>query len=81
MFGHLRAARLRTDPPPGQATKQDVIDLHDRHEGLYELYKGVLLEKAMDFYESYLAMLLGRYLTEFVQQRDLGIVTGILSST
>ncbi|MEX0819952.1 MAG: Uma2 family endonuclease [Pirellulaceae bacterium] len=76
MFGHLRAARLRTDPPPGQATEQDVIDLHDRHDGLYELYRGVLLEKAMGFYESYLALLLGRYLTEFVQKHDLEIVTG-----
>ena len=29
-FGPIPAARIRTDPPPGTATEQDVIDIENR---------------------------------------------------
>jgi Uma2 family endonuclease len=75
-FGLIPVTRIRLDPIPGSATEQDVIDIEARENRLYELVDGVLVEKVMGFYESYLAMLLGRFLTEFVQQRNLGVVTG-----
>jgi Uma2 family endonuclease len=75
-FGPLPAYRICTDPPPGTATEQDVIELHDRGGRLLELVDGVLVEKAMGLYESWLAMALVRILGNFVVDRGLGIVTG-----
>jgi Uma2 family endonuclease len=43
---------------------------------LYELVDGVLVEKTVGFYESYLAALLAGHLCTFVMERRLGIVAG-----
>jgi Uma2 family endonuclease len=75
-FGPMPAARIRYDPPPGSATEQDVVALEAREDRLFELIDGVLVEKAMGFYESYLAMRLAQFLLAFVAQHDLGIVAG-----
>lgn len=75
-FGPILLTRIRLDPPPGMATEQDVIDIHDHEDRLYELIDGVLVEKAMGFYEAYLALSLGSILGGFVQQHRLGIVVG-----
>ena len=74
-FGPIPAARIRYDPPPGAATEQDVIAL-EAQERLFELVDGVLVEKAVGFYESFLAIRLARFLSEFVEQHNLGIVAG-----
>jgi Uma2 family endonuclease len=75
-FGAIPAARIRYDPPPGTATEQDVIRLEARENRLFELVDGVLVEKAMGFYESFLAMRLARFLLAFVERHALGIVAG-----
>jgi Uma2 family endonuclease len=75
-FGPIPAARVRYDPPPGTATEEDVVALEARDNRLFELVDGVLVEKAMGFYESYLAMRLAQFLLAFVEQHDLGIVAG-----
>ena len=75
-FGAIPAARIRYDPPPGTATEQDVITLEARENRLFELVDGVLVEKAMGFYESFLAMRLVQFLLTFVEQHALGIVAG-----
>ena len=75
-FGPIPISRIRHDPPPGSAKEQDVIDIETNEDRLYELIDGVLVEKTVGFYESYLAMLMGRYLSEFAQDHDLGIVVG-----
>ncbi len=75
-FGAIPMNRVRTDPPPGLATEQDVIDLDDHEDRLYELIDGVLLEKTMGAYESYLAALLIGYLNAHVLERKLGVVLG-----
>ena len=75
-LGPVPIARVRTNPPPGQATEQDVIDAEAQENRLFELFDGVLLEKTMGFYESYLAALLGQFLGAFVRDHDLGIVAG-----
>src|SRR5207245_6896701 len=75
-FGAIRAPRIRYDPPPGTATEQDVIALETRENRLFELVDGVLVEKAMGFYESFLAMRLVQFLLAFVEQHALGIVAG-----
>ena len=75
-FGAIPLRRVRRDPPPGSAMEADVVEIHDREDRLYELVDGVLLEKTVGTYESYLAMLLGRLLGNYVEENNLGIVLG-----
>ncbi len=75
-FGDIPIARLRTSPPPGEATEADVIELHDRHDRLFELIDGTLVEKAMGWRESYLAAWIATLLNNFVLPRKLGLVLG-----
>jgi Uma2 family endonuclease len=63
-------------PFPGTATEQDVADVGTRQKRLCELIDGVLVEKAVGFQESQLAILLAYFLVGFVRQHDLGIVAG-----
>ena len=51
-FGDIPIARIRTSPPPGEATEADVIELHERHDRLCELIDGTLVEKAMGWKEA-----------------------------
>jgi Uma2 family endonuclease len=53
-----------------------VIALEARENRLFELVDGVLVEKAMGFYESFLAMRLAQFLLAFVERHALGIVAG-----
>jgi Uma2 family endonuclease len=76
-LGDIPPHRVLLRPYPGTATEQDIIDIHARHhKRLCELVDGVLVEKAMGFEESMLALLLGSFLINFVRQHDLGIVAG-----
>ena len=75
-FADYPPERIRLDPVPGTATKQDVLDI-DRDEGkLCELIDGVLVEKAVGFKEAFLASHIGYLLTGFAGQHKLGIVLG-----
>jgi Uma2 family endonuclease len=67
---------IRLSPRPGYATENDVIALHDRENRLFELVDGVLVEKAMGFYEARLAAFLIEILGSFARRRDLGVVVG-----
>ena len=75
-FGPMPAERIRTSPSPGTATEQDVIDMEERESRLCELVDGVLVEKALGVYESFLAMEIGGLLREFVKRNGLGFVVG-----
>ena len=75
-FGPMPDGRIRTDPPPGTATEQDVIDIEARESRLCELVDGVLVEKTVGYYESYLTVRLILLLGTFVEQHNLGCVAG-----
>jgi Uma2 family endonuclease len=75
-FGPIAHHRIRQDPPPGSATEQDVIDINNHENRLFELVDGVLVEKAMGLQESFLAALIGRFLSEFAEPHKLGFVLG-----
>jgi len=75
-FGAIPLSRIRNDPPPGTAREDDVVEIHDREDRLCELVDGVLVEKTVGTYESYLAVLLVRMIGNFVDQNNLGIVLG-----
>jgi Uma2 family endonuclease len=75
-LGGVPLERIRCQPPPGTATEVDVLHRPNGEKCLFELVDGVLVEKAMGLYESVLAMVLGQLLRNFLEQNDLGIVSG-----
>jgi len=75
-LGRIPPERIRVYPAPGTATEKDVIDIQAHEDRLYELVDGVLVEKAMGFRESFLAVVIIQALANFVRRDDLGIVTG-----
>jgi Uma2 family endonuclease len=76
-LGDIPPYRVRFHPLPGMATQKDVLAARmSPKRQLYELVDGVLVEKAMGYKESILALFLGWKLAEFVDARDLGVVAG-----
>jgi Uma2 family endonuclease len=76
MLGDVPAGRILVRPFPCTATERDLVEAVERDGLLCELVDGVLVEKAMGWYESRLAVLLGHYLEDYLEQHDLGLVTG-----
>jgi Uma2 family endonuclease len=75
-LGDISPKRIRLRPPLGTATEDDVILAKQRFNRLCELIDGVLVEKAMGYYESRLAIILSYFLEEYSSRRDLGFVLG-----
>lgn len=75
-LGDIPLNRIPFSPPLGTATEQDVIDREARDNRLFELVDGVLVEKAMGFHESLLAVALASILREFVVPQNLGLISG-----
>lgn len=75
-LGGIPLSRVRWQPAPGTATEADVLMRFGGEKRLCELVDGVLLEKAVGYYESRLAVVLIQYLENFLDTRDLGIVLG-----
>jgi Uma2 family endonuclease len=73
-LGGVSASRVRFDPPPGKATKRDLIRLHARNDKLYELVDRTLVEKPMGSPESFLAAELIRIFGRFLDGNDLGFL-------
>jgi Uma2 family endonuclease len=70
-LGDIPLERIRFRPYPGTATEEDVIK--SPRGRLCELVDGVLVEKAMGYYESRLAASLIFFLERFLDENDLGI--------
>lgn len=69
---HIPPARILLRPSPGEATEADLL----KTPRLCELIDGVLVEKAMGYYESLLAAVLIEVLGAYVRKKRLGIVLG-----
>lgn len=74
-LGNISSQRVRSDPKPGSATVEDLLRINSQG-AMCELVDGVLVEKVMGWRESLIAIALGRYISEFVLIRNLGLVTG-----
>ena len=72
-LGDIPPERVRLRPTPGEATERDLLKPDGR---LCELVEGVLVEKAMGYDESLLAIELAMTLAAFVKRHRLGEVTG-----
>ena len=76
-LGDIPGWRILLRPPPGTATEADVLRLLDSpRKRICELIDGTLVEKAMGFRESIVGASLASRLTVFVDERDLGFVSG-----
>jgi Uma2 family endonuclease len=76
-LGGVPPERIRFHPYPGTATEADVLAAMERvDKRLCELVEGVLVEKAIGYRESGLAVFLAMMLNTFVRPRNLGIFTG-----
>jgi Uma2 family endonuclease len=80
-LGGISPRRVRLRPIPGQATIQDLIELHQRSDRLYELVDGTLVEKVMGWPEASLGLRIGRLLGNFVEEHDLGAMAGADATT
>lgn len=75
-LGDIPASRVRLHPFPGTATQQDVLDIDTHENRLFELVDGVLVEKAMGYWESHLASILTLELGIWNKSRNAGYITG-----
>jgi Uma2 family endonuclease len=75
-LGGIPAARVHMKPYPGTATEKDLLEIEDRGGRLCELIDGTLVEKAMGFYEAWLASNILCLIGSFLETHNLGIVTG-----
>ncbi len=75
-LGNIAPSRVRVSPPVGTATERDLLESDQRGDRPCELVDGVLVEKALGYRESILALAIAGFLRAFVLPRSLGLVTG-----
>lgn len=76
-LGNVPPQRIRFHPAPGTATEADVVAARDSADKrLCELIDGVLVEKAMGTREAQVALLIGHFMLDFLDDNNLGIVLG-----
>lgn len=75
-LGDIPPDRILWNPFPGSATETDQVRFVDRDKRLVELLDGILVEKAMGYRESLMALTLAGYLMAFVKPRRLGVIAG-----
>jgi Uma2 family endonuclease len=75
-LGDIPPDRILLDPPPGQATEEDLLRLVETKDALCELVDGVLVEKPMGWKEGALALWLSYHLQDYLNENDLGQIAG-----
>ncbi len=75
-LGSIPLERIRLRPAPGTATEADLLAEDAAGRRLCELVEGVLVEKAVGFLESRLAIILAHLIESYLDQNRIGIVSG-----
>lgn len=75
-LGGITADRILPSPPMGQATIEDMVRINQSGNHLCELVDGTLVEKAMSFESSIVAIAIATLLRNVVSSRKLGVVSG-----
>jgi len=76
-LGGISVERIRQHPAPGTATVDDCIAVNEsKIGGLCEWVDGTLVEKAMSFEASVVAVAIIRIVSMFVTQHRLGLISG-----
>jgi Uma2 family endonuclease len=75
-LGDIAPDRVRMDPPPGQATFDDLVRVNEQRNGqVCEWAENTLVEKAMGFNESWVAFIIMGRFDAFLQAHDVGMCT------
>jgi len=75
-LGDVPAERIRLFPSPGTATEADLLWVLDHEDRVCELIDGVLVEKDMASFESFLAHYLSYLFNAYLAQHPIGAVSG-----
>ncbi len=75
-LGGVPLERIRVVPPPGQATEEDALRIQDAEGRTCEVIDGVLVEKAMGYFEARIATVLQFLIETFLETSGLGIAVG-----
>ena len=75
-LGNVPASRIVADPPPGTATINDAVRIRDTDGRICEVVDSTLVEKVMGWQESLLAGFIIHWLHSFLEEKNLGVVTG-----
>ncbi|MEQ1828847.1 MAG: Uma2 family endonuclease [Pirellula sp.] len=75
-LGDIPANRVLQHPSPGTATLDDLMRVNESSKHLCELVDGTLVEKAVGYKQSVVAMTIGRILGSFVSMNKLGLISG-----
>jgi Uma2 family endonuclease len=75
-LGGIPLERIWFRPAPGTAMEKDVVEAERRENRLCELVDGTLVEKAMGFDESRIALELAHLIKAYLDRNDLGICVG-----
>ena len=67
--------RILIFPPPGTATDEDLLEAKSRTGFVCELIDGTLVKKTMATYESMLAAALIRFLDNYLEDNNIGVLT------
>lgn len=75
-LGDVPLARIRRNPYPGTATVKDVERIQAEEKRYFELVDGVLVEKAMGYRESVLAMVFIWHFQNYSRSHRRGMIAG-----
>jgi Uma2 family endonuclease len=75
-LGKVPLERIWTQPAPGAATVDDVVRVEAEYNRLCELVEGTLVEKAVGFDESRVAVWLSTLINVHLDETDQGICVG-----
>lgn len=71
-FGDIPATRICMNPPPGQATEEDMLYFQEHEGRLFELVDGTLIEKTMGSFESLIASTIHGLLFIYLRANPIG---------
>lgn len=72
--GQVPLDRIMMSPEPGTATEEDAADSRRKWDKNCELVNGILVDKAMGWYECQIAAALSYFLHVYLDARPIGIV-------
>ena len=75
-LGGIVPQRIRVEPAPGTATVEDLAHYNETHSPLCELIDSTLVEKAVGYESSLVAVTIATILNAFVRPRKLGVISG-----
>jgi Uma2 family endonuclease len=75
-LGDIPPGRVRRWPTPGTASEADLLEAVEKGGILCELVDGTLVEKPMGAMESGLALVIGRFILNYLDGHDLGLAFG-----